>query len=209
MARTGRGDRGGYPLVDLELALASRRSPNPLVVLWRWRYELGAVASVGLLGTVAVRTGQLGLLIAVVAGVVTTAIAWPTARRFLLARMWCVVTPHRVRTACAEAWIHSRSGKIPVVLWAAPERYGERVVLWCRAGTTVQQLEAQLPMLATACWAEAVRVARNPRHPQVVTLEIVRRDDHQTAVSRPAPPDEVDIGATEGPVRLLPPPAAS
>jgi hypothetical protein len=209
MAPYSRGGRGGYPLVDLELALAPRRGPNPLVVLWRWRYELAALVTAAILLPVAIRTGHLVLLMATAAGVAVTVIAWPGARRYLQTRLWCVVTPHRVRTACAEAWIHSRSGNIPIVVWTTPRPYGERVVLWCRAGTTVHQLEEQQGMLATACWARTVLLVQHRRYPQLVFLDVFRYDDTATVSGRAPAPEDLDAGTDDEPMRLVHPPAAS
>jgi hypothetical protein len=197
----GRGRTGGrYPLADLELALSDRPRPNPLVVLWRWRYEVGALAVIGVAGW----SGAGYIVLAVVAALGALAM-WPAARRVLIARAWCVITPHRVRTACAEAWIHSRSGKIPIVLWTSPRAYGERVALWCRAGTTAADLQAQQAMLATACWAEWVHVVPHSEHRQVVVLQVVRngRGSAQAPLAVPgATTREVD----ERRVHLLPPP---
>ena len=99
----------------LEYAIGTVARANPLVAAWRWRYELAAAAG----------------LAAAWAALVTAAAAaadsragrragphrlHPRGRRFLAARAWCIVTPHRVRTGCAQAWIHSRYGKLPIVL---------------------------------------------------------------------------------------------
>jgi hypothetical protein len=201
--------RGRYPLVDLELALADRSRPNPLVVLWRWRYEAGALAAIVFTGWVTARTGTAYVALTLAAGVAAGPTIWPAARRRLAARAWCVVTPHRVRTACAQGWIHSRSGKIPIVLWTSPRPYGERVTLWCRAGTTAADLEAQQAMLAAACWAERVDIVRNAGRPQVVVLEVVRRGTSSAwrvpvTVAEAAGPDP-----EAGPVRLVTPPDAA
>ncbi|HEV7824678.1 MAG TPA: hypothetical protein VGP02_07205 [Mycobacteriales bacterium] len=200
MDRQGRTG-GRYPLADLELALADRARPNPLVVLWRWRYEVGALAAIGL----ALWSGAGYVLLAIVAALGALAM-WPPARRVLIARAWCVVTPHRVRTACAEAWIHSRSGKIPIVLWTSPRPYGERVALWCPAGTTAADLQTQHTMLATACWAERVHVVPNTEHRQVVVLQVVRNGHGSWAPAPLAVPGDTTREVDDRQVHLLPPP---
>jgi hypothetical protein len=197
---------GRYPLADLERALSDRPRPNPLVVLWRWRYEAGAVAATGFAVAVAVRSGTGLAVVAAVAAVLTGLAMWPVSRRVLVARAWCVVTPHRVRTACAEAWIHSRSGKIPIVLWTSPRPYGERVALWCRAGTTAADLEAQQAMLATACWAERVHVVPNAGRPQIVVLQVVRRGGGPGSPAPLTVPGTTTREVDERRVHLLPPP---
>lgn len=101
--------------------------PGPLVVLWRWRYETALLLGGPAVGVVAVRA--VGPAAAIVAGslVVLLVLVWPQARREVAGRFWCVVTPHRVRKACAEALIVNRRGKLPVILRTKPEPFGERV----------------------------------------------------------------------------------
>jgi hypothetical protein len=158
----------------LELGLGTVARANPIVVAWRWRYELLAMtglAAVWLaLGTAAASAVTAGLAVALAA-----LAAVPEGRRLLVARAWCVVTPHRVRVGCAQAWIHSRSGKIPAVLFTLRQPFGERVYLWCRAGTSAGDLASARELLAAACWADDVRVSRSPRHAHIVTLDVIRR----------------------------------
>ena len=86
-----------------------------------------------------------------------------------------VITPHRVRSACKHAWIHSRAGRIPAVLWTSRVAEGERVVLWCHPGAAADDLESARPVLAAACWATDVRVQPHPTRAQLVVLVVVRR----------------------------------
>ena len=99
---------------------------------------------------------------------------WPPARRLLAARAWCVITPHRVRSGCAGAWIHSRKGKLPAVLFTRGRPF-ESVYLWCRAGTCAADFESALALLITSCWAQDMRVTHSGRHAQLVTLDVIRR----------------------------------
>jgi hypothetical protein len=148
---------------------------NPAVAAWRWRYELG------LFGALVAAWAALGLtddvlLVANVAGLLSVLAAlFPAVRRHLAARFWCIVTPHRVRAGCVHAWIHSRYGKIPMILLTTQQPFGERVYLWCRAGTTASDFVAAHELLATACWADDVRVWRGERHAQLVCLDVIRR----------------------------------
>lgn len=150
--------------------------PNPLVVLWRWRYEIGLPAVTAVAATASVRAlgwpWTVGSAVILVSGL----LGRREVRRWSVIRAWCVITQHRVRVGCAHAWIHSRSGKLPAVLWTSPGDYGERVVLWCRAGTTAADLEAARHLLAAACWARDVRVVPDPDHAQIVALRVIRRD---------------------------------
>ena len=122
----------------------------------------------------------LGLdwLIAVAAAtmaILVIAMAWPPSRQRIIARAWCVITPHRVRTGCTHAWIQTRDGRLPVVLYTVPADFGERVWLWCRAGITAGDLEGARDILRAACWASDVRVVVNDRRSHIVVLEVIRR----------------------------------
>jgi hypothetical protein len=88
-------------------------------------------------------------------------------------RAWCVITAHRVRTGCAQACIRSASGKLPVVLATVSRPYGQRVLLWCRAGTCADDFAMARGMLASACWASDVRVFQDDRHAQLVTIDVI------------------------------------
>jgi len=107
--------------------------------------------------------------------IVAAARICPPSRQRILTRAWCVITPHRVRTGCARAWIQTRDGRLPVVLYTVPAHFGERVWLWCRAGITAGDLEAAREILRSACWASDVRVVVNDRRSHIVVLEVIRR----------------------------------
>jgi hypothetical protein len=158
----------------LERAMVPLARPNPAVVAWRWRYEVGALAVLAAAVLLALpRVGPLRTVLLLVWPVAAVA-AFPGLRRFAVRRLWCVLTPHRVRTGCAHAWIHSRTGRIPAVLWTSAVPVGERVTLWLRPGTTVEDLVAARDLLATACWARDAEVQRHPRHAHLAALVIVR-----------------------------------
>jgi hypothetical protein len=105
----------------------------------------------------------------------TAAMLWPPSRQRIIARAWCVITPHRVRTGCTHAWIQTRDGRLPVVVYTTPADFGERVMLWLRAGITARDLEAARDILRAACWASDVRVVVNDRRSHIVVLEVIRR----------------------------------
>ena len=118
--------------------------------------------------------GSLGLIgLAAVSGAGLAAgaalLCWPPARKRIVAWAWCVITPHRVRAGCVNAWVQTRSGRLPIIWSATPTDYGERLRLWCPAGITAADLIAASEVLAAACWAAEVRVsdrcqARAPGH---------------------------------------------
>jgi hypothetical protein len=161
-------------LAGLQYALGTVAPANPLVFAWRWRYELivgiGLPAALVLLGGVPVMLGTL----AVMTLLTGTALFVAPARRYLAARAWCIITPHRVRAGCAQAWIHSRDGKIPIVLLTTRQPFGERVHLWCRAGTSPLDFTSALPLLTAACWARGIHVSGNERFGQLMTLDVIR-----------------------------------
>ena len=72
--------------------------------------------------------------------------------------------------------MHTRSGRLPLVLRIHPTQVGERALIWCRAGICAADFEAHTPEIAAACYARQARVEGNKRWAQLVTLDVVRRD---------------------------------
>lgn len=166
---------------DLRRALITVAPPSLLVAAWRWRYEialLAALTSVLALGMISI--GALRT-IAVVTVIILAILSLPPTRRILLNRTWCIITAHRVRVGCAEAMIYSSRGKIPVILWTVHQPFGERVLLWCRAGTSIDDFTTSRAILASACWAQDVAVLPDTRHPHLVTLDVIRRPPYNAA----------------------------
>jgi hypothetical protein len=187
---SGRPRRPNDPsvLASLETAVSKVTRPGIFGLCWLWRYELFIGA--GLPGAAVVIGWTLGItwmvaFIATGCALLGAAVAWPPSRALLVARAWCVITPHRVRTGCTHSWVQSRDGRLPVVLYTRPTEFGERVLLWCRAGITATDIESARDILRTACWAKAVQVTTSNRHSHIVVLDIIRRD----AAGRPAATD--------------------
>src|ERR1700722_6820421 len=177
-----------------EYAMGTVARANALVAAWRWRYELAAAA--GLAATWAMLgSTSAAALTAGLAAVLALAACTTRGRRFLVARWWCTVTPHRVRTGCAQAWIHSRYGKIPIVLLTRRQPFGERVYLWCRAGTSAEDFRSARNALAAACWAKDVQVHRHAHYAHVVALDVIRREPPAQWSGHPW----FDIGTLGGP----------
>jgi hypothetical protein len=99
-------------------------------------------------------------------------IRWSQALR----RAWCVLSRHRIQKVCFETRMHTRSGRLPLVLRIHPTEVGERALIWCRAGICAADFEAHTPEIAAACYARQARVEGNRRWAQLVQLDIVRRD---------------------------------
>jgi hypothetical protein len=177
---SGRPRRPNDPSVMASVESALRAVPRPGLfgLAWHWRYELGLVTGLAAVGLASgYMLGAAWLIAIAVIGLVLLAggLAWPPSRRRLVARAWCVITPHRIRTGCAHAWIQTRNGRLPTVLYTTPTAFGERVTLWCRAGISHGDLEAARDVLRAACWAADVRVVASARYAHVVVLEVIRR----------------------------------
>jgi hypothetical protein len=188
-----RGPNDPSLISSLEVAVRKVRRPGPAELAWNWRWELGILAALaGTCWLIASDFGLSGLAAVTGAGLAAGAalLYLPPARRWLTARAWCLLTPHRIRRGCVNAWVQTRNGRLPVVLSARPAPYGERVRLWLRAGLTAGDLHAASEVLAAACWAMEVRVVRSARYAHLVTLEIVRnRDQERARLTLQAAPD--------------------
>jgi len=171
------GRRVDQLVSTLQRVLVPPVRPNPLVVMWRWRYELIAICTAVLVVIGLPRAGTAGTVVAGAAALTAIVVLarWPAGRRRVAARAWCVVTPHRIRAACAQARVYSTRGRLPAVLCCAPRHYGEWVLLWLPAGVTVGDLRAGRDVIATACYASDVRVVPHPRYRHIVALEVIRR----------------------------------
>lgn len=158
----------------LHQAIVPPARPNPIALAWRWRYEITLLAGLPLaLGALLAATGPDWTML-IVAVVTTGLTGWPAARRRLAARAWCLVTRHRLRAGCAQAWIHNRHGRLPAVLWCAPKSYGEQVLVWCPAGITAEDFVAARQVLAGACYASEIEVVAHPRYRHLVLLGVIR-----------------------------------
>ena len=87
-----------------------------------------------------------------------------------------------------------RASVDPLALWQDPQSclttrqpFGERVYLWCRAGTTATDFTSAGPLLTAVCWARDVRVDSNQRYAQLITLDVIRHVP-------PARPGEPELG---------------
>jgi hypothetical protein len=144
---------------------------------WRWRTELLTLTLI----TAAllrlrhvmgdwIRPAALALAVVLVLAFV------PAIRRFLVRRFWCVLVRHRIHRLCWEARLHTRAGRLPLVLWTRPTKVGERAWLICRAGICAEDFEERIGELRAACFARDARITRNTQWSQLVTVDIIRRD---------------------------------
>ncbi len=72
--------------------------------------------------------------------------------------------------------MHTRSGRLPLVLRIHPTEVGERALIWCRAGICAEDFEAHAAEIAAACYAREARVEGSKQRAQLVTVHVVRRD---------------------------------
>ena len=145
-------------------------------VIWRFRTELAAVsATTAAVWQLALAIGVTWAL-AITLTVMTAVFLLPWPRRFVLRRAWCVVCRHRLQRVFYETRMHTRSGRLSLVLRIHPTQVGERALIWCRAGICSEDFEAHTGEIAAACYAREARVERSRRWAQLVVVNIVRRD---------------------------------
>jgi hypothetical protein len=165
--------------------LPAARGASLPVRLWRMRAELLLTAALGLFAwTLLSATRQGGWLPFIL---LSSAVSVPAATRigrgWLVAHFWCVVTRHRLQRVCLETTMHTRAGRIPLVLWITPTATGEKALIMTRAGISAEEFDAYGEEIAAACWARNTRIYRHPRRANLAVVELVRRDELPGAVS--------------------------
>jgi hypothetical protein len=144
--------------------------------LFRFRTELATVTvtTTGWWELAKVLSIVWAAVISATALTVLTVLPW--TRRFMIRRAWCVLSRHRIQKVCYETRMHTRSGRLPLVLRIHPTQVGERALVWCRAGICKADFEAHAEELAAACYARQARVTGSRRWAQLVQVDIVRHD---------------------------------
>ena len=145
-------------------------------VLWRFRTETLTLLVIGGGGWYLARAITLAGVLSVTIPLLTAGLIAPAPRRFAARRAWCVLSRHRLQKVFFETRMHTRSGRLPLVLRIRPTEVGERALIWCRAGICFEDFEAHTGEIAAACYSRDARVERSPRWAQLVTVNIVRRD---------------------------------
>jgi hypothetical protein len=172
-ASAGHGQRTNpYQLEELFV----RFHRTPAGIAWRWRTELAILAILAAVLwwlSILITITWAAILLAALASVV---LAVPHSRRFITRRFWCVLARHRLQRLCYEARLHTRAGRLPLILWTRPTQVGERTWLLCRAGISAEDFQDRIGELAAACYARDARVTRNRRWSHLVTIDIIRRD---------------------------------
>jgi hypothetical protein len=144
--------------------------------LFRFRTELATLTAATTGGWELAKATTLTWAVVLLTATATVVTVLPRTRRFIVRRSWCVLSRHRIQKVCYETRMHTRSGRLPLVLRIHPTQVGERALIWCRAGICGADFEAHTPEIAAACYARQARVEGNKRWAQLVQVDIVRRD---------------------------------
>jgi hypothetical protein len=166
--------RSSSPYAIEQTAVTIQRSA--LGVWWRWRSELGylATASGGFLECWhCIGLDATGVALGVPAAL-AAALPWP--RRFLAARFWSLFTRHRLQRSFWELRLHTRAGILPPVVWISGSPVGTRAWVLLRAGMTFEDFEDSAPAFAVACNALDCRVTAPTRWSSLICIDIIRRD---------------------------------
>ena len=128
---SGRNQRNN-PYQLEELFVKFHRTPAGIA--WRWRTELATLAFLAAALWRLDTWTTLTWAAIILAGLAAVVLAVPHSRRFITRRIWCVLARHRLQRLCYEARLHTRSGRLPLILWTRPTKVGERTWMLCRAG---------------------------------------------------------------------------
>ncbi len=171
--RSYRNHRNNPYLID-DLLVTMHRSA--IGVIWRFRTEIFTVLTAGIGGWLLARSISLAGVLSVAIPLLAFTLIHPVSRRFLIRRIWCIASRHRLQKVFFETRMHTRSGRLSLILRIHPTQVGEQVLIWCRAGICFEDFEAHTGEIAAACYAREARVERSKRWAQLVTVDIVRRD---------------------------------
>ena len=175
---------------------------TPAGIAWRWRTELAVLTCLAVVfwrldtWTNAIWAGLILGGLAAVAGAV------PHSRRFITRRFWCVLARHRLQRLCYEAKLHTRSGRLPLILWTRPTKVGERTWVLCRAGISAEDFQDRTEELRAA---RDARVTRNRKHSHLLTIDIIRRDTLAAREIITSPLERLTSRYQIGQLELVPP----
>ncbi len=144
--------------------------------LFRFRTELATLTAGITGGWELAKAVTVTWAVVIITATATMIAVLPWTRRFIARRAVCVLSRHRIQKVCYETRMHTRSGRLPLVLRISPTQVGERALIWCRAGICKGDFEAHAEEIAAACYARQARVEGNKRWAQLVNVDIVRRD---------------------------------
>jgi hypothetical protein len=159
-------------VADLENILTPRPRACLPIVAWRWRYEIVLVVATA--GAVTALVHSLGVEWGIIASSVLVGVLGPPWPEPLAGWAWCVITPHRLRAGFRQARIFTTRGRLPAIMRTTRTEFGERVQVWCPAGTSAEDLQAARNVLRAACWAADVKVTRDEARSHRVTIDVTR-----------------------------------
>ena len=149
-----------------------RRRPNPVLALYRWRWEIALLGVIAALAWVGSTNRALSLAVVLIGGAVLA--VSPALRRAVGQRCRAVMVQHRLRSAFHELCLTTWAGRSPAILWTAPRHDGVHVHLLCPAGIAATHFSAEVrATLAAACDAVDVLAVPNPRHSALLVLVVV------------------------------------
>jgi hypothetical protein len=174
--------RPSYRTGSFEIFTYPHHSRPMLVAgaVWRWRVELlSVIMLIGAWVLVAyyIPADWPGWTVPLIlAGIITLIGVTPVSRRFVVRRVWCVFSRHRVRKCFVQSRVMTHEGLLPLFMWARPIPVGDRLWLWLRPGLAARDVEGVADRIAAACWASAARVGVSTKRAAIVWVDIIRRD---------------------------------
>jgi hypothetical protein len=187
-----------------ELLIKFHRTPAGIA--WRWRTELSVITALAAAFWRLDTWMRLTWAGVILGGLVALVLAVPHSRRFITRRAWCVLARHRLQRLCYEARLHTRSGRLPLILWTRPTKVGERTWVLCRAGICAEDFEDRIGELRAAFYARDARVTRNRRWSHLITIDIIRRDTLAAREIIASPLERLTSRYHIGQLELVPPP---
>jgi hypothetical protein len=174
--------RSSYRTGSVEVFTYPHHSMPAVVAgaVWRWRVELLTLITLViawvLLAYQLPASWPSWTVPVILAGVIVLMGVVPASRRFVMRRVWCVFTRHRVRKCFVQSRVMTHEGLLPLFMWTRPTPVGDRLWLWLRPGLSARDIENVADRIAAACWAVTVRVRVSGKRAAVVSVEVIRRD---------------------------------
>lgn len=120
-------------------------------------------------------------------------------RSLLMARFWVLFTRHRLQRSFWELRLHTRAGRLPLVLWITSTPVGVRAWVLLRAGMTFEDFEESAAAFATACGAADCRVTASARSAWRLSIDVIRKDALGPALIRSPLADLPDLDPFDSP----------
>lgn len=168
--------------------------PGLITLAWRWRTEIALiVALVGLEYVLAQVMGLVGGVLVIVAAA-EILYAVPTTRRWMFRHARCVFVRHRLYSVFRETRTTTLKGRLPLIMRVSPTNHGDRVMVFCRAGISVEQLQKVKREICNASMASDIYFA--PANAPFAKMEIIRADSRsqdKTVIFSPGHPTNEDL----------------